>query len=269
MQLFNEMDLWRQHRRTLSGTLGFVPTMGALHAGHASLLQRSVAENDFTVLSIYVNPTQFNDPKDLANYPDTLQEDLELAIELGVDFVILPKYEELYADNYRYQISESQFSLELCGMNRPGHFTGVLTVVMKLLNLVSADRAYFGKKDYQQYLLVKDMAQAFFMDVEIVGCTTVRESDGLAMSSRNKLLDVTGRALAARFNCALRVDGCDREVEAALQKMGFQVDYVVSHAGRRFGAVVLQCGEREVRLIDNVGLAAVESADSQPTSAMA
>lgn len=254
MKVVEDMAQWRSIRRCIAEPIGFVATMGALHDGHASLLRRSVQEAPVTVLSIYVNPTQFNDPDDLANYPDTLQEDLAIAASIGVDYVIMPGYEDMYADGYRYQVSENELSLELCGGNRPGHFTGVLTVVMKLLNLVQPRYAYFGEKDYQQYLLIKDMAAAFFMDVEVVGCATVRECDGLAMSSRNKLLTPAARRLAGKFNLALASRAVDTEVARQLGELGFSVDYVVSKEGRRFGAVVLDCGEHEVRLIDNVAL---------------
>ena len=177
--------------------------------------EEASAENDITVLSIYVNPTQFNNPDDLANYPDTLSEDLESATEVGVDYVLMPTYDQIYADGFRYQVDETEFSRELCGTNRPGHFTGVLTVVMKLLNLVQADRAYFGKKDFQQYQLIKDMCQTFFMQVEIVGCDTVREQDGLAMSSRNKLLSRQARCKASDFYRASEATGVRRTRAAA------------------------------------------------------
>ncbi len=263
MKVIKDMQAWLEVRRELSGDVGFVPTMGALHDGHASLLRHSVARDDITVLSIYVNPTQFNEPKDLANYPDTLADDLALAEEIGVDYVIMPRYEDIYADGYRYQVIENEFSLELCGANRPGHFTGVLTVVMKLLNLVRPERAYFGKKDYQQYVLVRDMVETFFMDVEIVGCETIRECDGLAMSSRNKLLNREARRLARKFNEALSSASSDAAVADALTRFGFQVDYVETRGERRFGAIVVDCGDHTVRLIDNVpsaaGPAAAES----------
>lgn len=252
MRVIYDMSEWQALRRELSGRVGFVPTMGALHAGHASLLERSVLEQDFTVLSIYVNPTQFNDPKDLQNYPSTLEDDLALAQQLGVDAVLLPDYATLYSDGFRYQVNETEFSETLCGQNRPGHFTGVLTVVMKLLNLVQPAAAYFGKKDYQQYLLVKDMCAAFFMQVDIVGCETVREADGLAMSSRNKLLNARARCQASGFNRLLNKPESDECVRARLTDMGFQVDYVETRQGRRFGAVVVDSGGRSVRLIDNV-----------------
>lgn len=254
MKVIKDIKIWRELQKTITGTIGFVPTMGALHAGHLSLLEKSVDDNKCTVLSIYVNPTQFNDPKDLANYPDTLEDDLAHAERIGVDYVIMPTYDDMYADGYRYQLDEKEFSRTLCGENRPGHFTGVLTVVMKLLNLVKADRAYFGKKDYQQYVLIRDMAESFFLDVEIIGCETVRESDGLAMSSRNKLLTVEARVSAAQFNVALRRCESDHVVSQKLQAMGFAVDYVETRGKRRFGAIVVPCGEHSVRLIDNVEL---------------
>ncbi len=255
MRVFEGIQEWRDFRQSLNHEVGFVPTMGALHEGHASLLRKSCARDAATVLSIYVNPTQFNDANDLANYPDTLSEDLDLARNLGVDFVILPTYADIYPDGYRYQVVENEFSQALCGANRPGHFTGVLTVVMKLLNLVRPARAYFGQKDYQQYRLIQDMCEAFFLDVEIVGCETVRECDGLAMSSRNKLLSQPARQVAAHFNRELRRSGTDAQVMEALEGFGMQVDYVETRENRRFGAVQVNCGEHSVRLIDNVDVA--------------
>lgn len=254
MKVIEDVQQWRDLRKTLDGRIGFVPTMGALHDGHASLLRRSVAEQDITVLSIYVNPTQFNDPKDLASYPDMLDDDLALAAELGVDIVILPRYGDIYADGFRYQVNETEFSNALCGANRPGHFTGVLTVVMKLLNLVRPDAAYFGQKDYQQYLLVRDMCAAFFMDVNIIGCATVREADGLAMSSRNKLLNARARCQAGHFAKLLRSPTDDQQLRCRLEKLGFSVDYIETHEQRRFAAVVVASGDKSVRLIDNVKL---------------
>ena len=177
-----------------------------------------------------------------------------MARDLGVDFVITPSFEEMYADEFRFQVDETRFSSELCGEHRPGHFTGVLTVVMKLLNLTRADRAYFGEKDFQQYLLIRDMCAAFFMAVEIVPCATVREADGLAMSSRNENLDAAGRVKAGLLNNLIRSSLDDEEVATALTEEGFEVDYIVSREGRRFAAASLDCGGRIVRLIDNVAL---------------
>jgi len=254
LKVFRKIEGWRAFRGSLDGSVGFVPTMGALHTGHGSLLERSVAENDHTVLSIYLNPTQFNNPNDLACYPKTLERDLNLACRLGVDAVLNPSFDEVYSDGFRYQIDETEFSRELCGAHRSGHFAGVLTVVMKLLNIVRPDRAYFGEKDYQQYLLIRDMCDAFFMDVEIVPCETVRESDGLALSSRNANLDEAGRATAGQLNSLIRSSLDDQMVADALDRAGFDVDYILSRGGRRFAAASLDCGGRTVRLIDNVAM---------------
>lgn len=254
MKVFRCMNQWRQLRSGLTGRIGFVPTMGALHQGHLSLLQASTADNDLTVLSIYVNATQFNDPNDFAKYPSTLEDDMAQAKAAGVDVVLLPDYEQMYADDFRYQVTETEFSTQLCGTDRPGHFTGVLTVVMKLLNLVRADRAYFGLKDYQQYTLIRDMCATFFMPTEIVGCHIVRESDGLAMSSRNRLLGPEARQLAGRFNQLLAEATSDEQACSSLQAAGMQVAYVKSVGQRRCGAVVLGSGADSVRLIDNVPL---------------
>jgi len=256
MKILGSTAEWRDVRRTLRGSIGFVPTLGALHPGHASLLERSINECDITVLSIYLNPTQFDNPADLARYPETFERDLALAAELGVDWVFTPDYTEIYRDEYRFQVHERQFSNELCGAHREGHFTGVLTVVLKLLNLVRPERAYFGEKDYQQYLLIRDMCDAFFLDVDIVPCTTVRECDGLAMSSRNEYLDEQGRDSAPKLHALLSSNLADDDVAAELARAGFDVDYVVTRAERRFAAASLRCGNRDVRLIDNVNLAA-------------
>lgn len=252
MIVYDDLSVWRDARRGMAGSVGLVPTMGALHRGHAALLERSLGECDHTVLTIYLNPTQFNNAGDLADYPRTLEADLAMARALGVDAVITPSYEQLYPDDFRYRLEEGCFSRKLCGAHRPGHFTGVLTVVMKLLNLVRPDRAYFGEKDFQQYQLIRDMAQAFFIDAEIVPCRTVREPDGLALSSRNALLDDAGRRLAPRFHCLLRASLADGEVRERLQRAGFDVDYVETRRGRRYGAVTVHGRDRDVRLIDNV-----------------
>lgn len=266
MKVFSDLEQWRTARRAMTGRVGFVPTMGALHAGHASLIERSVAECDVTVLSIYLNPTQFNNAGDLAQYPRTLEADLAMARKLGVDAVITPRYEDLYPDGYRYRVEEHDVSGILCGAHRPGHFTGVLTVVMKLLNLVRPERAYFGEKDYQQYELIRDMTEAFFLETEIVPCPTVRETDGLALSSRNALLDGRSRRLAPQFNRLLRAPLSDAEVRERLTRCGFEVDYVETRDGRRFGAVVVHGDQRSVRLIDNVALTVPEEAAARESA---
>jgi pantoate--beta-alanine ligase len=251
-RIFERLDDWRSERDTLElagATVGFVPTMGALHAGHRSLLERARAENDWVVLSIFVNPTQFDDPGDLARYPRTLDADLALAAGL-VDGVLLPAAPELYADDFRYRMTEYALSSRWEGAQRPGHFDGVLTIVLKLLNLVRARRAYFGEKDWQQLQLVRGMAEALFLPTAIVACPTVREPDGLAMSSRNRRLSAAGRQQAAAFPALLRRAADPAAATAALQAAGFAVDYVADEAGVRLGAVRLE----GVRLIDNVRL---------------
>lgn len=235
-------------RRSRNGTVGFVPTMGALHSGHEELLKRARSENDFVVLSIFVNPTQFNDPTDLEKYPKTWDQDLAMAEKNGVDAIFYPRYNEMYPDHYRYKISENEYSTLLDGAHRPGHFDGVLSVVMKLFNIVSPRRAYFGEKDFQQLTLVKDMVTSFFMDLEIVPVPTVREVDGLAKSSRNTRLTPEERAKAPLIYQAITKSKTADEAAATLKAQGFKIDYVTDIGNRRFVAAKLG----EVRLIDNV-----------------
>jgi pantoate--beta-alanine ligase len=232
--------------------IGFVPTMGALHAGHAALVTRSVAECDVTVVSVYVNPTQFDNQADLQKYPEKLATDAAMCAALGTKILFAPGYAEIYPDQFRYQIDEKVHSRELCGAHRPGHFTGVLTVVMKLLNIVRPARAYFGEKDYQQLQLIKGMAEAFFLPTEVIGCATVREADGLALSSRNQNLSPEARRQAPLMHRLIASDRSDEQVRMELSAAGFDVDYVVTQAGRRFVAARLGTGAAQVRLIDNV-----------------
>jgi len=228
--------------------VGFVPTMGALHEGHLSLVEASVEHNDFTVVSVFINPKQFDDTSDFEAYPADDQKDLDRLEQAGVDVVLLPDPAQIYADNYRFKVSESEFSQHLCGAHRPGHFDGVLTVVMRLLNLVRPDNAYFGEKDYQQLQLIRDMATAFFMPVNIVACATVREADGLAMSSRNQRLDQRQREKAAMLFATLSQSRSAEQARDTLTRQGFDVDYVEDIAGRRLAAARLG----NTRLIDNV-----------------
>ena len=234
--------------RTQGLSLGLVPTMGALHAGHTSLMDRAREENDVVAASIFVNPTQYDDPSDLESYPRTFEADLEASEAAGVSLVLAPSYDDVYNDDYRFRVREGLLSRELEGAHRAGHFEGVLTVVLKLLNIVRPDRAYFGEKDWQQYLLVRDMAEAFFLGSEIVACPVVREADGLAMSSRNVRLEPDHRRLAPEFHRALATGGSPAEIKARLEDAGFEVDYVETRDGRVLGAVRLG----KVRLIDNV-----------------
>jgi pantoate--beta-alanine ligase len=235
-------------RNTENKTVGLVPTMGALHKGHLSLMERSVRENDVTIVSIFVNPVQFNNKADLASYPESLENDCRLIESAGAAYVFVPKYEELYPDDYRYRLTEASLSKTLCGTSRPGHFDGVLTVVMKLLQLFRPDCAYFGEKDFQQYKLVKGMAEAFFLRTKIVPCPIIREPSGLALSSRNRRLSEAGLARAPLFHRSLSSGNTPREIREQLENDGFIVDYVTETDGRLYGAVYLE----DVRLIDNV-----------------
>ena len=243
---------WRELRGSADFTgckVGFVPTMGALHAGHRALLQRARVENDRVVLSVFVNPTQFDQPDDLARYPQTLDADLAVADGLA-DVIFAPSASEIYPDNYSYRVIETDLSTRWEGAQRPGHFAGVLTVVLKLLNLVQPSRAYFGEKDWQQLELVREMVSSLFLPVEIVACPIVRDSDGLALSSRNSRLSPTGRTRALAFPKALQSAPSAEAAVQALTAAGLPVDYVVDHTGIRLGAVRVE----GVRLIDNVRL---------------
>jgi len=201
-------------------------------------------------VSVFVNAPQFNDAGDLARYPRELEADARLAESAGADLLLAPAHEAMYADGFRYRVTETELSRTLEGAHRPGHFDGVLTVVLKLLNLVRPHRAYFGEKDYQQYELVAGMAAALFLEVRIVPCPTVRDPDGLALSSRNRLLDGEARRLAPLFPQLLASADPPAEVRRRLEAAGFAVDYVQDVGGRRFGAVHLG----GVRLIDNMPL---------------
>lgn len=255
MKVFEDIAAWRRERAALPSdkTLGLVPTMGALHRGHESLVERSVRENDRTLVTIFVNATQFSESADLANYPRTLEQDLALLEREGTDYVLLPRHEQLYPDAYRYRVVETECAATLEGAHRPGHFDGVLTVVLKLLQLGAADRAYFGEKDWQQLHLIRGMAAAFFLPTSIVACPTVRESSGLAMSSRNARLESSDVDRAATLYRALSQSPSAAAAREMLEAEGFDVDYVEDHDARRLAAVRLG----GVRLIDNVSLASL------------
>lgn len=250
LKVFNSIANFTTYRNSFSQSqkVGFVPTMGALHDGHAELIKRCAAENDLCILSIFVNPTQFNNPEDLDKYPRTPEEDLLLAAKCGATAVLTPAFNEIYADNYRFQLSENSFSKKLCGLHRPGHFDGVLTVVMKLLQIVRAEKAYFGEKDFQQFLLIAEMAKTFFLQTQVIGCKTVREADGLAMSSRNVRLSAEGRKKAPLLYQAL-IDFKENEKAVGfLNANGIEVEYLEELYNRKFIAAHID----GVRLIDNV-----------------
>ncbi len=249
MKTFTSISEWQTWRAAVHETpVGFVPTMGALHQGHLSLVKASREQNVLTIVSVFINPMQFDDSADFNAYPKDFRKDLERLENAGVGAVLLPDAAQIYADDYRFKVTESDFSQRLCGAHRPGHFDAVLTVVMRLLNLVRPDNAYFGEKDYQQLQLIRDMASAFFMPVNIVACATVRESDGLAMSSRNQRLDAGNRVKAASLYATLKQSRSANDARNLLATQGFDMDYVEDIAGRRLAAARLG----NTRLIDNV-----------------
>lgn len=201
-------EIVRQAR--LAGhTVGFVPTMGYLHEGHLELMRRARERCDFVVASIFVNPTQFGPNEDLDRYPRDLERDARLAEEVGVDVIFNPSVQEMYPPGYCTYVEVERLTEKMCGASRPGHFRGVATVVTKLFNIVKPDVAFFGQKDAQQALVIQGMVADLNMDLEIVTVPTVRESDGLAMSSRNVYLDPEQRRAALVLSRSL-----DRAVEA-------------------------------------------------------
>ena len=228
---------------------GFIPTLGALHEGHMSLIEPSLQQNDCTVVSIYLNPTQFNKESDLESYPSTLSEDVEKLKQAHVDVLFLPDYQTVYPDNFAFRVTEENLSHRFCGKFRPGHFDGVLTVVLKLLNIIKPTKAYFGEKDYQQLRLIERMCDALYLSTEIVACPTYREESGLAYSSRNALLPLDLRLNVAPLLYQTLLTNQTLEMkQKALEEMGFEVEYLEEYEGRILAAANLS----GVRLIDNV-----------------
>jgi pantoate--beta-alanine ligase len=268
VQLRSEL---RDARARLSGTVGLVPTLGALHAGHAALIEQARAQCDAVIVSIFVNPMQFNQADDLERYPRPLAEDLALCEKFGADLVWNPSVAEIYPGGpARVWVTAGALANQLEGPNRPGHFDGVLTVVMKLLVAVRPDQAFFGEKDYQQQTLIRRMVAEFGMDVEVCSVPTVRDPDGLALSSRNVFLSPAERRSALALPAALAagrdaagdanaVLDAARAVLAA--EPGVQLDYLelrgadlgpAPHAGPARLLVAATVGN--TRLIDNLGI---------------
>ncbi len=206
-------------------TIGFVPTMGYLHEGHLSLMRRARRENDLVVTSIFVNPTQFGPNEDLDAYPRDIERDSALMVQEKVDLAYLPSANQLYPEGYTTYVEvKGPMTQALCGLSRPRHFRGVTTIVTKLFHLVAPDRAYFGQKDAQQVAVIKQMTADLDFDIEIVVCPTVREADGLAMSSRNAYLSAQHRQDAVALSKSLfeareRIEGGERRAEAVLQRI--------------------------------------------------
>lgn len=253
--------------------IGFVPTMGALHAGHLSLVEASRLETDVTIVSIFVNPKQFSDPKDLERYPRTLFMDMALLSPLGVKVVFAPKQDDVYPSSYSTSVNVSGVTDRWEGEFRPGHFSGVATVVLKLFNMIQPDIAFFGQKDYQQTLVVRRMVKDLNVPVQIKICPTVRESDGLAMSSRNALLPADDRRRAVVLSRSLKLASDlfaagERDVAILRRQMlaqfeqatDIQVEYLaivepdqmreVSHA-QADSVAIIAARVGSVRLIDN------------------
>ncbi len=202
-QFTNPLKL-QEYRNSLNKRVGFVPTMGALHEGHISLIKRSIKENDYTIVSIFVNPTQFLAGEDLDSYPSKIEADLKICSMAGVDMVFLPQVEDIYQKNELNITAPEIKGFILEGYKRPHHFDGVLQIVLKLLNITKPTNAYFGKKDAQQLFLITKMASNLFLDTNIVACDIVRESDGLALSSRNVYLSSQERIKALLLSKSLK-----------------------------------------------------------------
>jgi pantoate--beta-alanine ligase len=203
MQVVNTLEELREARGALVGSLGLVPTMGALHRGHLSLVERARAENDYVAVSVFVNPTQFGPGEDLNRYPRDLDRDLAALEPLGVDLVWVPPVEAVYPPGFQTWVTVEDVSAPLEGKHRPGHFRGVATVVAKLFNAVTPDRAYFGQKDAQQVVVIRQMVRDLNFPVEMRVCPIVREADGLALSSRNVYLNPAERQAATVLHRAL------------------------------------------------------------------
>ena len=279
MKVYSKIvDLQNQlfEERKQGKEIGLVPTMGALHEGHASLVRRSVKENAVTVVSVFVNPTQFNDKNDLQNYPRTLEADCALLESCGADYVLAPSVEEMYPTPDTRQFEYPPVSTVMEGAHRPGHFNGVCQVVSRLFYIVKPTRAYFGEKDWQQIAVVKAMVRHLQINVQIVECAIVREQDGLAKSSRNTLLSADERAIAPAIYKALKgslayakkhtvQETHDHVVEEINQVDGLDVEYFSIVDGNTLldidrwdasdsvvGCITVYCGKTPIRLIDHI-----------------
>lgn len=260
--------------RVQGHSVGLVPTMGALHAGHASLVNRSVKENDVTVVSIFLNPTQFNDKKDLERYPRTFEADCRLLEQCGAQMVFAPSVEEVYPEPDTRVFSYPPTDSVMEGAFRPGHFNGVCQIVSKLFDYVEPDRAYFGEKDYQQICVIQRMVEDFKWNIEIVPCPVIREESGLARSSRNTLLSDDERLLAAHIYRILSEsknldqsvsETHDYVVEQIDAIEGLKVQYFSIVDGKTLadvgswddaesvvGCITVYCGAVPIRLIDHI-----------------
>ena len=235
--------------RAQGKTVGLVPTMGALHAGHASLVKRCVAENDAAVVSVFVNPTQFNDKNDLAKYPRTLEADCSLLEQCGAAFAFAPSVEEMYPEPDTRQFSYAPLDTVMEGKFRPGHFNGVCQIVSKLFEAVKPDRAYFGEKDFQQLAIIREMVRQLKFPLEIVGCPIVREEDGLALSSRNARLSAEERQQALKISQTLFTSRDFAKTHTVAETQKFVEDAIEARALARIRETVLDTLSGENRVI--------------------
>ncbi|MGN0558190.1 MAG: pantoate--beta-alanine ligase [Acutalibacteraceae bacterium] len=220
IEVREQVKKWREQGLSV----GFVPTMGYLHEGHKSLILKSVEQNDRTVVSVFVNPTQFSENEDLSTYPRDLDADAALCTDAKADFIFHPEPSEMYPQGFCTGVNMSVLTEELCGKSRPVHFGGVCTVVSKLFNIVKPDRAYFGEKDAQQLAIIRQMVKDLNFDIEIVGCPIVRESDGLAKSSRNTYLNAEERKAAVILSKSIElgkelVQNGERDAQTVIKEM--------------------------------------------------
>ncbi|MFT6834772.1 MAG: pantoate--beta-alanine ligase [Francisellaceae bacterium] len=240
----------------LEGTIGVVPTMGNLHDGHLSLFKKARLENDITIATIFINPTQFNNAEDYKRYPRTLKEDTKLAKSSDIDIIFAPSESEMYPNGYNFRVNSSDSLMNILeGKYRSGHFEGVLTVVLKLFIATQADKAYFAEKDYQQLHLVTAMAKSFLLKTEIIPCPIIRLQSGLPLSSRNNNLSPEGLNKANEFASILRSNHNILTAIDILEKMNISVDYLEDHNERRFVAATVD----EVRLIDNFSISDIRN----------
>lgn len=257
-------------------SVGVVPTMGALHEGHLSLVRAALEGADRVIVTLFVNPRQFNNPEDLANYPRTEGPDAEKLAPLGADVLYVPDGPEIYPEGFSTTVSTAGVSAGLCGAHRPGHFDGVCTVVAKLLLQTGADRAWFGEKDYQQLQVVTRLAADLDIPCEIIGRPTVREADGLALSSRNLRLNAEQRAIAPALHAAMAqaaaemesgapVGGALAEARRAIRAAGFgEVEYLELRAAA--GLAPMEALDRPARLLAAASLGEIRLIDNIPVS---
>ncbi len=250
VKVIRTIDEARSLASERNGTLGIIPSLGNFHLGHQSLFKKSVEQNDLTMVCNVLTPIIFNDLANFTAYPRTPEKDLVRVAETGADILFIPSTEELFLNPFNYSVVETEFSNTLEGKNRPAHFDGVLTVILKLLLMLKPDNLYLGEKDFQQLELIRGMCQAFYISSHIVACPIIRSDTGLAYSSRNSKLNKEQLSKAAHFPKLLASEHTPEEIAAKLTNLGFAVQYIEEHNNRRYGAVILD----SIRLIDNVDL---------------